>query len=464
VIPPAGESPVVRLPFQVRPQSGEGARSFITRLAQANHLPPAYLRKFLTEPPAHRGVPSWDRLAAATGRDPAGLQQVLETIKCEECGAPMRPLASFGVKPRTCSSACRQKRYLKRVPAADWQKVPCRVCGQLVRFRLGQRRYMCSSHCRRIAFQFRQRGEPLPRPPNSRNIPDPADEDDISGVCPVCEGPMNSLTGRKGCSKRCSARIAHWTRSPLPPAVCHHCRERLLPRADGRLHRWCSTGCRGKDLRGRRTLAAAAILSGATEFELDQAGQEPVGSIGTATCRGCEQRYWPLGSNPWCSPRCLERELRERAGQGQCGGCRAPMANRRPVPGRVWCSRTCRKRAAYWRTEFRARAQLVISIGEAFPEPEQPRRPTCRGCHRNYQPIRPNPWCSDQCFEKEIITRSDQHECGACGASMAHIKLRATRRWCSGTCQQRAFRWRAELRDRAAQDGITPPSLSQTDH
>ena len=134
----AWDDPVARLPFQVRPRRGEGAVSFITRLAQANHLPPAYLRKYLAKPPTHLGVPTWPRLAAAAGRDLDELRQILNTIMCEECGGSMQPMAMTGAKPRTCSRACRQKRYRKRVPAAEWQKAPCRVCGQLVRFRLGQ--------------------------------------------------------------------------------------------------------------------------------------------------------------------------------------------------------------------------------------------------------------------------------------------------------------------------------------
>ena len=363
---PAGESPVARLPFQVRPQSGEGARAFIFRLAQANCLPPAYLRKYLTQPPLHRGSPTWDRIAAVAGRDPVELRQVLETIECEECGTPIRPMASFGVKPRTCSKACRQKRYRRRIPATDWKKIPCRVCGQLMRLRLGQRRHMCSSHCRRFAFQFRQRGEPLPRPPKSKEASEPADGDNFTSLCPVCEGPMNGSTGRKACSRRCSARIAHWTRSPLPPpTTCQGCQEPAMPRADGLPRRWCS------------------------------------------------------------SP--------------------------------------CRQRATRRHEEVRAREQLTISADGRWPEPQAPKLPTCRGCHRSYQPLRPNPWCSDQCFEREILRQSHQLECAACGTSVAHRKPSIpARKWFSGSCQQRAVRWRAELRDRAAGGASDPTSPSQT--
>ncbi|MFD3330947.1 hypothetical protein [Streptomyces sp. NPDC058701] len=65
---------VSRLPRQIRPMDREGVETFIVRLAQANHLQPAYLRDYLCPPPHHRGKPSWGRLAAATGRHPAALR------------------------------------------------------------------------------------------------------------------------------------------------------------------------------------------------------------------------------------------------------------------------------------------------------------------------------------------------------------------------------------------------------
>lgn len=431
---------------------------FITRLAHANCLPPAYLRKYLAEPPSHRGTPSWDRIAAAAGRDRVELRQVLETVECEECGAPMQPMASFGVKPRTCSKACRQKRYRRRIPAADWKKVPCRVCGQMMK-RLGQRRHMCSSHCRRVAFQFRQRGEPLPRPPNSKADAGPAGEDELTGRCPVCEGLMNIATRRKACSKRCSVRISHWTRSPLPTATCRHCQEPLLPRADGRSREWCSFDCRTKERRGQRNPVDAAIPCQGAEVELDPAGLETSGPFGTTACRGCRRYYRPLRPNPWCSRHCLGQEVLKRAELQECGGCGASMAHLKQRTARIWCSISCRQRAINWKAEFRARAQLMISVCEGRPEP---RPPTCRGCHRSYQPLRPNPWCSYQCFDQEVLARSDQQECAACGTSMAQRKPVTGRKWCSGACRQRAIRWRAELRDRTTRVTIGPTSLSQT--
>lgn len=361
----AGEAPVLRLPFQVRPQSGEGPRSFIIRLAQANCLPAAYLRKYLTQPPVHRGTPTWDRIAAVAGRDPAELRQILETVECTECGKPIRPLASFGVTPRTCSKACRQRRYRKGIPASDWKKVPCHVCGQLMRPRLGQRRRMCSSHCRRLAFQFRQHGEPLPRPPKARNSFEPAETNEHTGLCLACEGPMKDSTRRKGCSRRCSSKIAHWTRSPLPTAACRHCQEPLLPRADGRPRQWCSSSCRTQERHGQQTPGAAAIPPQEAEAELDHAASETPETAPTSggqSCRRCERRFQPLRPNPWCSDNCLDQEVLRRSERQECRACGTSMTHLRSASTRKWCSDTCRQRALRWRWELRDRVSISTQL------------------------------------------------------------------------------------------------------
>ncbi|GGX96585.1 hypothetical protein GCM10010298_72360 [Streptomyces microflavus] len=70
------------------------------------------------------------------------------------------------------------------------------------------------------------------------------------------------------------------------------------------------------------------------------------------------------------------------------------------------------------------------------------------GKNRVAEILSPNPWCSDECFDQEVLQRSNQQECAACGTSIADRKPGTRRKWCSGTCQQRGFRWRAELRDR----------------
>ncbi len=192
-------------------------------------------------------------------------------------------------------------------------------------------------------------------------------------------------------------------------------------------------------MRERRDLITAANPPQETDVELDPAGLEAPGPFGARACRGCGRRYRPLRINPWCSRHCLQQEVLKRAELQECGGCGASMAHRKPVTGRIWCSKPCRERADRWNAELR----------ERWPEPQHPRPPTCRGCHRNYQPLRPNPWCSDECFDQEVLRRSDQQECAACGTSIADRKPGTRRKWCSGTCQQRGFRWRAELRDRS---------------
>lgn len=75
---PHGTTPIRQLPFQPRPRTGEGRTAFIERLAPANILKPSYLRAYLRDPNSPKTVPSWERLAAVTGRDAVLLQEVLE--------------------------------------------------------------------------------------------------------------------------------------------------------------------------------------------------------------------------------------------------------------------------------------------------------------------------------------------------------------------------------------------------
>ncbi|GED88246.1 TniQ family protein [Streptomyces sp. 6-11-2] len=152
------------LPVQIRPRAGEGSQSFIARLARANHLTPRYLRIYLAEPPRHRGLPSWTRLAAATGRDAAVLQSTLETTRCLECGTGMEPTDVVGRRALRCSQSCRRQAYRRRHPSTAWRRVPCRICGDLMSVRAGQRRFLCSSTCRQKAYSLR----------NSKRVPEGA--------------------------------------------------------------------------------------------------------------------------------------------------------------------------------------------------------------------------------------------------------------------------------------------------
>lgn len=207
----------------------------IEMTSKANYLPPAYLRKYLAEPPMHRGSPTWPRVAAAAGRDPAELWQILNTVNCEECGAPIQSKASFGVKPLTCSRACRQKRYRKRHPASQWRRERCRICRKIMRMRIGQRRPLCSSACRRAAYLERQqRRTEKPEAPSGPQT-------DSSPACLICEVPLlpsAAKSGRRTCSQRCRQAAYRWratpprpTRpsaqlrnpTPTPPGTCEVC-------------------------------------------------------------------------------------------------------------------------------------------------------------------------------------------------------------------------------------------------
>lgn len=256
------------LPVQVRPQAGEGVRAFIVRLAQANHLPPRYLRTYLCEPPRHGGPPSFDRLAVVTGRDAETLRTTLETKRCLECGAAMPPLGILGRRALRCSQACRQKDYRRRNPRAHWPKVPCKHCGQKMRVHPSQRHRLCSSACRRADYLRKKRehwverglGEPRP--------------------CPGCGDPIFSTT-LTACSSRCRQRMRrHPTGPPRPdpppsPPLPRHlealdfCRVCGVPLPPGRglLRRpACSDRCRQKMYR-QRTASLEEIIQKARADE-----------------------------------------------------------------------------------------------------------------------------------------------------------------------------------------------------
>ena len=66
------------LPFQTRPATGETTGSYVRRLARANHLRPAYLRRYLADP--KDGTIRIGLLAALTGRSPAALEHALADL------------------------------------------------------------------------------------------------------------------------------------------------------------------------------------------------------------------------------------------------------------------------------------------------------------------------------------------------------------------------------------------------
>lgn len=285
---PAWEGEVIaKLPFQIRPIAGEGGRSFIARLAQANHLPPAYLRKFLVEPPWGPGPLSWNRLAEVSGRDPQLLRKILDTAKCKECGTSIPPKAPFGRPPFLCSSRCRSWAHRRTLTT-----VACRVCQQPMVLRLGQRQRLCSSACRRAAYLARWYGQP-DNTQAGHVGPQPGEQ---SRACIVCENPIPefSNTTWETCSASCSNEARRWhqlaqrEQPPLPMTACGFCGKPIPssthPR--GPVRKWCSGRCSKRAQRG-----------------LDPADYGPV------TCEHCQKLFvrGPSGRvRRWCSLQCQQ--------------------------------------------------------------------------------------------------------------------------------------------------------------
>ncbi|MFB9739200.1 TnsA endonuclease N-terminal domain-containing protein [Streptomyces thermocoprophilus] len=179
----------------------------------------------------------------------------------EGCGAPIQSEASFGVKPLTCSRASRQKRHRKRHPASQRRRERCRICRKVMVMRIGQRRPLCSSACRRAAYLERQqRRTPQPEAPSGP-------EAEASPLCLICEVPLPpnaAESGRRTCSQRCRQAAYRWRTSPPRPTrpsvqpwnptptplgtceVCGH----PLPPGPGR-RRTCSGRCRQRAHRWR---------------------------------------------------------------------------------------------------------------------------------------------------------------------------------------------------------------------
>lgn len=68
------------LPVPVRPLAGEGAESYLRRLARANHLKPSYLRRYLATPQGSYGPIQPNHLAAMTGRSLPALLHALPDL------------------------------------------------------------------------------------------------------------------------------------------------------------------------------------------------------------------------------------------------------------------------------------------------------------------------------------------------------------------------------------------------
>ncbi|MGW3661280.1 hypothetical protein ACWD6R_39145 [Streptomyces sp. NPDC005151] len=209
--------PPTRLPIQVRPVAGERARSFIARLAAANHLKADHLRTFLCEPPLHRGKPTWPRLATVTGRDPEALRGILDRTQCAECRKFMLYQGSNSLR-QTCSQACRQKIYRRRHPKPlKQQAVTCQFCGKkLIIAAHRETRRWCSASCRQKGYRQRQgeNAEALATQP----------------TCDECDTPLGAGSRRRWCSKSCSHRAYNVAGSN---EASPHCRRPIpMPRPD----------------------------------------------------------------------------------------------------------------------------------------------------------------------------------------------------------------------------------------
>lgn len=274
--PTADSEPIDKLPFQVRPIAGEGCYPFVARLARANCLPPAYLRRFLAGPPRYQGRPSWARIAAVTGRDPEQLRKTLDTVKCKRCGSEFEVTRTFGVMPRYCSTRC-------RVPQKHQVMEPCRICRQPMKIQFGQRHRLCSSGCRRVAYIERRSREE-----------DAADRQPFRD-CAACEGPMPPTpqsADKRTCSETCELQVSRWDRLierdglPLPSRTCVFCGIPIEAKslADPP-RRWCSRRCR----------------------TWSSGGADPSIFFGPVSCGQCQKpidRRKDGWTRRWCSRKC----------------------------------------------------------------------------------------------------------------------------------------------------------------
>lgn len=429
---PGNDPPVARLPFQIRPIAGEGGPSFITRLAHANQLPPAYLRKFLAKPPLHRGTPSWDRLAAVTGRDPDFLRTTLETRQCRECGIDLPPSSAFGRRAFLCSARCRMRISRKR-----YTKAPCRICQKPMKIQIGQRHRLCSSPCRRRAYLMRQ-----------GVLPAEGEEPPTDHACLACERPLppDSHASRRTCSAPCRQQVIRWNQITEVEqlseqfSTCAFCGTPI--RSEHRtwpLRRWCSSRCRQRAYR-----------------RLD-----PTTYLRPLICELCSTSFerGPSGrASRWCSDRCRQRRYRRRAptayrGPLSCDHCQTLFELGPSGRARRWCSDSCRRQA---------RPLLAAPTLRKTPRPQPVKTTTlhCLNCEHPFQGTasRSCPWCSTKCWSEALDQRSQQLACGICAISLSDRKPHDTRRWCSGACRQKAVRWRMELSTRGADTADQVPS------
>lgn len=248
--PPRNGEHIARLPFQIRPVAGEGGTAFIRRLARANSLKPGYLRRFLKDPSASRGTPSWERLGTLTGRDPDRLRDTLESTKCRSCGARIPPGPRFGRPAYLCSTRCRRRVQAERVLVAT-----CRICQLPMKIQFGQRHRLCSTTCRRTAYLLRKRDETEHVQPEAAD-PSGGARDGSGRTCRVCEKPlpMTSRPSAQLCSSVCRVNAYRWDKTSSEAAftvtttACERCDRPILISSSSpqTSRRWCSGSCRAR--------------------------------------------------------------------------------------------------------------------------------------------------------------------------------------------------------------------------
>jgi ClpX C4-type zinc finger/TniQ len=114
--------PAAPLPIRPRPASGESTASYIRRLAVANHLRPAHLRRYLEDPGSSGGI-RLSLLAILTGRPAESLQHAL---------ADQQPHGGVPARSRP-PGARRRKQPGHRPPAPGASRAGppcCSFCGK----------------------------------------------------------------------------------------------------------------------------------------------------------------------------------------------------------------------------------------------------------------------------------------------------------------------------------------------
>jgi lambda repressor-like predicted transcriptional regulator len=93
-----GDGPPDALPIRLRPLLGETAEAFVIRMANANHLRPSYLRRYIT--PGRQGFGSIDidKLAAVSGRTTPTIRRMFPELAARR--EPRQPGTTIAQRER----------------------------------------------------------------------------------------------------------------------------------------------------------------------------------------------------------------------------------------------------------------------------------------------------------------------------------------------------------------------------